>query len=78
MNGPAQIEPGACPGGLVIVLFDGDREVARHNLDSPATAEVCGELDAQVAVDAGSLGAIGYIAYDGDSGMVLDAGRVAP
>ena len=73
MNGPAQIEPGACPGGLVIVLFDGDREVARHNLDSPAAAETYGELDAQAATAGGT---IGYIAYDGDSGMVLDAGRV--
>jgi hypothetical protein len=77
VNGPAQIEPGACPGGLVIVLFDGDREVARHNLDSPAAAETFGELDAQAALDAGTLGAIGYIAYDGDSGCVLDAGRVS-
>lgn len=71
MTHPNRIEPAACPGGLVILLYQGNRQVARHELPDRPTAETLGQLGANTFD-----GPVDFIAYDGDSGALFDAGRL--
>jgi selenophosphate synthetase-related protein len=68
--GPLSIDPGACPGGVVIRVYDLDGRMLRSSL-VPADGDIAAiaEADAGAAVaDIDDNDGLILVAYDGDDG----------
>lgn len=68
-----RIAPEACPGGIVILLYDGQTVIARHELDDRSAAEMLGALAAETVAKGGPLD---FRAFDGDTGVLWIEGRL--